>query len=81
MGLSQALYTGMTGLSVNSDGLSVIANNIANANAKGFKRDRAEFEDMVSISMNSGSGWTQVGRGSRLLELKLSIHRGVESNR
>lgn len=76
MGLSQALYTGMTGLSVNSDGLSVIANNIANANAKGFKRDRAEFEDMVSVSMNSGSGWTQIGRGSRLANIKTMHTQG-----
>lgn len=73
MAISQALYTGVTGLTVNSDGMAVIANNIANANAKGFKRDRAEFEDLLSIDMNSGGGPTQIGRGARLRDVK-TIH-------
>lgn len=73
MGISQALYTGVTGLAVNADGMSVIANNIANANAKGFKRDRTEFEDMLSREINSGSGTTQIGRGARLANVK-TIH-------
>ena len=37
MPLAQALYTGITGISVNSDNMSVIANNIANANAVALK--------------------------------------------
>lgn len=73
MGISQALFTGVSGLQVNSDGMSVIANNIANASAKGFKRDRAEFEDMVSQDLNSGSGPAQIGRGGRLANVK-TIH-------
>ena len=73
MPISQALYSGVTGLSVNSDGMSVIANNIANANAKGFKRDRAEFEDLLSMDLSSGAGPTQIGRGSRLRNVR-TIH-------
>lgn len=76
MGIAQSLYTGVTGLSVNSDGMAVIANNIANANAKGFKRDRAEFEDMLSVDLTSGSGQTQIGRGSRLSTVKTMLARG-----
>jgi len=73
MPISQALYTGVTGLSANADGMSVIANNIANANAKGFKRDRAEFEDMLSMDLQSGAGATQIGRGARLRNVR-TIH-------
>ncbi len=73
MGISQALYTGVTGLSVNSDGMSVIANNIANANARGFKYDRAEFEDLLSVDLGSGSNSSQLGRGCRLRDVK-TIH-------
>jgi len=73
MGIAQALYTGVTGLSVNADGMSVIANNIANANSKGFKRDRAEFEDLLSADLSSGAGSAQIGRGSRLRDVK-TIH-------
>ncbi len=68
MGISQAMYTGVTGLSVNSDSMSVIANNIANSNAKGFKYDRAEFEDLLSVDL--GTGNAQMGRGSRLSNVK-----------
>ena len=66
MPISQALYTGVTGLSVMADGMSVVANNIANANAKGFKKDRAEFEDMLSSDLSTGSGGGQIGRGARM---------------
>jgi flagellar hook protein FlgE len=73
MPISQALYTGVTGLSANADGMAVIANNIANANAKGFKRDRAEFEDMLSMDLQSGAGAAQIGRGARLRNVR-TIH-------
>lgn len=73
MPISQALYTGVTGLSVMSDGMSVVANNIANANAKGFKKDRAEFEDMLSSDLSTGGGGGQVGRGARMRAVR-TIH-------
>ena len=73
MPISQALYTGVTGLGTNADAMSVIANNIANANAKGFKRDRAEFEDMLSQDLATGSGGGQIGRGSRMRNVR-TIH-------
>lgn len=72
MGIAQALYTGVTGLSINADGMSVIANNIANANAKGFKRDRPEFEDILALDLSGGSAG-QIGRGARLGGVK-TIH-------
>jgi flagellar hook protein FlgE len=74
MGISQAMYTGVTGLSVNSDSMAVIANNIANANAKGFKYDRAEFEDLLSVDL--GTGNSQLGRGSRLRDVKTMHTQG-----
>src|SRR5882757_400124 len=74
MGISQSLYTGVTGLSVNSDSMAVIANNIANANAKGFKYDRAEFEDLLSVDL--GTGNAQMGRGSRLRDVKTQHTQG-----
>lgn len=76
MAISQSLYTGVTGLSVNSDGMAVIANNIANANAKGFKRDRAEFEDMLSIDLSTGGGGAQIGRGARLKDVRTMHTQG-----
>lgn len=74
MGISQAMYTGVTGLATNADGMSVIANNIANANSKGFKYDRAEFEDLLSIDL--GTGGAQIGRGSRIRDVKTIFTQG-----
>lgn len=76
MGISQALHTGVTGLAVNSDGMAVIANNVANANAKGFKRDRAEFEDLLSVDVGTGSGPAQIGRGARLRDVRTIYSQG-----
>lgn len=74
MGLHQSLYTGVTGINSNSDGMSVIANNIANANTRSFKTDRAEFEDLISQSLGENSN---VGRGSRLRNISTSFSQGA----
>ncbi|MCX6127825.1 MAG: flagellar hook protein FlgE [Proteobacteria bacterium] len=70
MAISQSLYTGVTGLSVMSDSMSVVANNLANANAKGFKFDRVEFDDLLSLDVG---GSDQIGRGARLSNVR-TIH-------
>jgi flagellar hook protein FlgE len=76
MPISQSLYTGITGLSINSDGMSVVANNIANANSKGFKKDRAEFEDLLSVDLSTGAGSAQIGRGGRLKDVRTMHTQG-----
>ncbi|SMF55323.1 flagellar hook protein FlgE [Pseudobacteriovorax antillogorgiicola] len=73
MPITQALYTGVTGLSVMSDTMSVVANNLANANAKGFKYDRAEFDDLLSMDLGTSTGQAQIGRGARLSDVR-TIH-------
>ncbi|MCA9257833.1 MAG: flagellar hook-basal body complex protein, partial [Planctomycetales bacterium] len=42
----QTLYTAATGMSALETKLDVIANNMANINTTGFKKDRANFEDL-----------------------------------
>ncbi|MCD6119632.1 flagellar basal-body rod protein FlgG [bacterium] len=43
----RALYTGATGLNAQQRMTDVVANNIANVNTYGFKKDRTEFEDLI----------------------------------
>lgn len=74
MGIHHALYSGVTGLNSNSDGMSVIANNIANANTRAFKADRAEFEDLLAMSINEHS---QIGRGARLRNIATDHSQGA----
>src|SRR5262249_29323581 len=62
MGLSNALYTGVSGLNAYSNAISVIGNNIANVNTTGFKESRGNFSDVLSASSGTG-GTLQIGRG------------------
>lgn len=77
MGIHHALYSGVSGLSVNTDAMGVISNNIANANTRSFKTDRAEFEDLLSVSLNENS---QLGRGARLRNITTNYSQGALSN-
>jgi flagellar basal-body rod protein FlgG, Gram-negative bacteria len=43
----RALWTAGTGMRVQQVNLDVIANNIANVNTNGFKRSRADFQDLM----------------------------------
>lgn len=73
MGISQSMFTGVTGLSAMADNMSVVANNIANSNSKGFKYDRAEFQDLLSQDMG---GSMQMGRGVRMSDVRTMHTQG-----
>ncbi len=45
--MNQALWVAKTGLDAQQTRMSVISNNLANANTTGFKRGRAVFEDLL----------------------------------
>ena len=63
MGISSALYSGVSGLNTNSQAMSVIGNNLANTNTLGFKSSRTVFSDLLSSQINGSGGLSQVGRG------------------
>ncbi len=63
MGISSALYSGVSGLNTNSQAMSVIGNNLANTNTVGFKGSRTVFADLLSGSISGSGGQSQVGRG------------------
>lgn len=66
MGILSSLYTGVSGLIAHGEGLSVTADNIANANTTGFKASRAEFQDIVAKSLKGIEGGNQIGRGVKI---------------
>lgn len=74
MPINQAMYTGITGLAANGDNMSIIANNIANANNRSFKTDRGEFEDMLTTSLGNNSA---LGRGTRLRAITTDFSQGA----
>jgi flagellar hook protein FlgE len=68
--MMKSIYTPMSGAIAQERVLDIVANNLANANAKGFKRDRAEFEDLLSSDLSTSSGGGQLGRGARLKSIR-----------
>ncbi len=56
MSLTSSLHTGATGLASSSVDLSVIGDNIANANTIGFKGSRVAFEEALAQSLMGAGG-------------------------
>jgi flagellar basal-body rod protein FlgG len=48
-----ALHVARTGLDAQSARMRVIANNLANVNTTGFKRDRVQFETLAYQTMTA----------------------------
>jgi flagellar basal-body rod protein FlgG len=73
----RALYSAATGMQAQQKTLEVVANNLANVNTTGFKRNRAEFQDLLyQTDRASGAeqgnskiapSGIQIGHGSRLV--------------
>lgn len=51
----KSLYTAATGMHAQQTKMDVIANNLANAGTTGFKKARAEFEDLLSEQIRPAS--------------------------
>lgn len=80
MGVSSSLYSGVSGLNANGNAMSVIGNNIANANTIGFKSSRAIFGDLLSSQISGSGGISQVGRGVGLSIVDNVFSQGTFEN-
>ena len=73
--MMRSLWTGATGMVAQQLNIDVISNNLANVNTAGFKKSRAEFEDLMYQNMKIAGSITegdnrlpvgiQVGMGTR----------------
>jgi len=63
MSITSAMFTGVSGLLANAEGINVIGNNLANVNTIGFKSGRMLFSDMLSVNTVNSS---QIGRGTQI---------------
>lgn len=43
----RALYSAATGMNAQETNIDVISNNLANVNTTGFKKSRADFQDLI----------------------------------
>jgi flagellar hook protein FlgE len=77
MSLFNTLRTGASGLSVSGASLGVIGDNIANLNTTGYKRNRANFADMLPSGAFGMSGPQQMGRGAALNSISTQYSQGA----
>jgi flagellar basal-body rod protein FlgG len=83
----QTLYTAATGMDALETKLDVIANNMANINTTGFKKDRANFEDLIyrinrlpgstDADGNLTSTGIEVGLGTRVTSTQTNHTQGA----
>ncbi|ADU64037.1 MAG: flagellar hook protein FlgE [Pseudodesulfovibrio sp.] len=76
MGLGSSLYAGITGLTVHSERMTVIGNNLANVNTVGFKGTWMQFEDLLSQDFATVNGVGQIGRGVRVSTIYSDFGQG-----
>ncbi len=73
MGLTSAMFTGVSGLLANAEGMTVIGNNLSNVNTVGFKSGRMLFSDVLSVEIGNSS---QVGRGTQIQKVDNMFGQG-----
>lgn len=59
--MMRALYTAATGAQAQQFNIDVIANNVANVNTSGYKKVRAEFQDLLSQTFQAAGALTAQG--------------------
>jgi flagellar basal-body rod protein FlgG len=84
--MKRALWTAAAGMAAQQTNMDVVANNLANVNTSGFKKSRAEFQDLlyqtITAPGTASSGTTnlptgiQVGLGTRTAAIKRIFQQG-----
>lgn len=73
----RSLYTAATGMEAQQLKMDVIANNLANTSTTGFKRVRAEFQDLLSETIIQATGAGPQGGGQPVpLQVGLGVKTG-----
>jgi flagellar basal-body rod protein FlgG len=74
----RSLYTAATGMEAQQLRMDVISHNLANANTAGFKRQRAEFEDLLSETLRgAGAPAANGGTPPSPLQVGLGVRPGA----
>lgn len=71
MGLTTALYTGLSGVNANSHLINITGNNIANVNTTAYKASRADFQTEISNTLTRGSGPSATQGGTNSIQIGL----------
>lgn len=77
MGLSTALFAGISGLERFQTSLDVIGNNVANVNTYGYKSQRVLFEDLLYDTLQSGTAPAGTNAGTNPSQLGAGVDISV----
>ena len=76
--MTQAFYTGISGIKSNSSAIDVVSDNLANINTVGFRGSEYEFASIFEERINNGApGSNSIGIGSQLQATSLKSGQGV----
>ena len=64
--MTQAFYTGLSGLRSNQGAIDIVANDIANISTVGYRGYNAEFSSLFEKELATTSDSSTIGLGSRL---------------
>lgn len=76
MSILRSFNIGVSGLSASGAGMNVVSDNISNAGTNGFKASRAEFQDVLAVSLKGIEGGDQFGAGTKLAHIKPIMTQG-----
>lgn len=74
--MMRSLFSGVAGLQNHQTRMDVIGNNIANVNTIGFKAGRANFQDMLSQTLQGASGANDNTGGTNAMQIGLGSSIG-----
>lgn len=76
MSILRSFNIGVSGLAASGAGMNVVSDNISNAGTNGFKASRAEFQDVLAVSLKGIEGGDQFGAGTKLAHIKPMMTQG-----
>lgn len=78
MSIMNAMFSGSSALSNYGNAMSVIGNNLSNANTTAYKRSTIAFEDILaaSVGSNEATGTNQVGNGVAVSSITQTSKQG-----
>ncbi|MEI6519304.1 MAG: flagellar basal-body rod protein FlgG [bacterium] len=84
--MMRGLYSAASGMTAQQTNLDIIANNLANVNTTGFKRSRADFQDLLYQTLSAAGSTTgvdskvptgiQIGLGVRTASVQKIFNQG-----
>ena len=84
--VSTSLFTGLAGLRSHQTYIDVIGSNLANVSTPGYRGSRVTFSDLLSFTINPGSGPNgtlggtnpkQIGLGSAVASIDINTNQGT----